>query len=145
MSDEPVVPKSRVTVPSACRTERPRHLSVKNIAPSPAKAMSQGLLRPWRTTVRVSAGVSVAGGVGGVGVLAGSSGEPPQATARSTAAAATRAGCADTIERKESMSEVVSFRREYSHAEPSATIAIGCSVVPNARRTPSRLRGSPHR
>jgi len=54
---DPGMPRRRLTEPSGVRTERPRHFSVKNMAPSAAKAMSHGLLRPERMVVRVRAGV----------------------------------------------------------------------------------------
>jgi len=66
MTAAPRVPNRCCTLPSARRTERPRHFSVKSIAPSGVNARSHGRSRPFMTTVRDSAG--------------GASGMPPPAT-----------------------------------------------------------------
>src|SRR5690606_23652462 len=68
----PLVPNKRRVVSLVSRTERPRHLSVKNIAPSGANARSQGDCSPATTTSRSSSGTSDDGGGGSA--VGGSSG-----------------------------------------------------------------------
>jgi hypothetical protein len=55
---EPVVPKSLAVEPSARRTDKPRHFSVNNMAPSGVKAISHGLLSPDIKSVRTKVGAA---------------------------------------------------------------------------------------
>ena len=55
------MPSSLTTVPLGCRTERPRHFSMKNMVPLGRKAMSHGLSSFVRTSVCESTGAAGCG------------------------------------------------------------------------------------